>query len=187
MSNLNVNLVSVLVYVTSDSAVSALFCHFQWLRQTSFPVPFVLHISATMAHTAFLLPWGSWLLQSFFPPFPNPTGLSLVDFDLGHLKGLEDPSFHQGLTHNLRAQQELFWGTSDSWCLGMEKTLSLTYVLTPQYFYYTVLEIQEIHSSFCYQSFAWNSKDKKWEQRQPEGNQRVCWEKKPSSRINLDI
>lgn len=76
----------------------ALFYHVQWLRETVFPVPFVLHVSPALTHVAFRLQWVKWPLQTFLLPPANHPGLSLADFDLGLKTGKIPPSIRASQT-----------------------------------------------------------------------------------------
>lgn len=131
----------------------ALFCHVQWLRETVFPVPFVLHVSPTLTHVAFRLQWVKWPLQTFLLPPANHPGLSLADFDLGLKTGKIPPSIRASQTIAELSRRD----SEELQIHEMFETLSLTYVsfytLAP-ISYFTVLEIQKLHHSFCHCSFA---------------------------------
>lgn len=167
----------------------ALFCHFQWLRQTvscalcftyfshpglcCLPLPMrklassILSPSFPKPHWPFLgwfWPWASWRPQrSLHPSAPHAQSQNKAGEILRNFRSIR--------------------------CLRMDETLSLTYVFfytLSAISYFTVLEIQKIHNSFGHCSFAWNNKGRKLERRQPEGTEGPSG-KKLSCIINLDI
>lgn len=180
MSNLNVKLLNVLVYVTSDPAapfsvisvtrvgiISCAFCfkHFYHSGPRCLPPP-MRKLASSILFPSFpkqYWPFFGW----FWPGTPQRPGRSLHPSE----PHTQSQSRAGAILRNFRSMRSL----------GMDKMPSLTYVLSfirPRLCsYFTVLEMQEIHNSFGHWSFAWNNKGRKWEKRQPEGTKESAEER----------
>lgn len=172
MSNLNVKLLNVLVYVTSNPAapfsvisatrvdiISCALCfkHFYHPGPRCLP-PLMRKLASSILFPSFPKPYWPFL-GWFWPGTPQGPGRSLHPSE----PHTQSQSRAGAIPRNFRSMRSL----------GMEKMPSLTYVLSfirlRLCSYFTVLEIQEIHNSFGHWSFAWNNKVRKWERGQPEG------------------